>query len=95
LTQTQTPTSSDVSLCDTSLASLLRRSLFQILTESLPRLSSPEASRSLRQAQDTLRAGALRIALRASSRSGSSLLQHLLRADAQIIVDRVSQFDIP
>jgi len=64
LTQAQTPTSSDVSLRDTSLASLLRRSLFQILTESLRRVASPEASRSLRQAQDTLRAGALDIALR-------------------------------
>jgi GT2 family glycosyltransferase/glycosyltransferase involved in cell wall biosynthesis len=69
LTQTQTPTSNDVSLCDTSLVSLLRRSLFQLLTESLRRLARTEASRSLRQAQGALRAGSLDIALRTLDRA--------------------------
>ena len=64
MTQPRTPTPSDVSLRDTSLASLLRRSLFQVLTESLRRVASPAASRCLRQARDALRTGALDIALR-------------------------------
>jgi len=53
-----------VSLRDTSLVSFLRRSLFQVVTESLRRVAGSAASRGLRQARDALRAGRLDVALR-------------------------------
>jgi GT2 family glycosyltransferase len=71
----ETPNANDVSQRDTPLASLLHRSLIQVLSETLRGGASRPACRILEEARGALRAGVLDVALRQLDRSWRCLPQ--------------------